>query len=154
MSKNELLLLCSLCAVLGTALVTVCNALCVKRTADDVVTHTGKVSYTASSDENYRVLLQVVSDTGNINGCLKSVGQSYSGDLSHCRVRLLRAGRGDLGANASLLRCGLVDGCVLQRVEALLENRRLGFVDLFTATLSDKLVKGWHFFSFPPSSKI
>ena len=49
------------------------------------------------------MLLKVVSDTGNIGGCIESVGKSYSCDLSERGVRLLRAGSGYLSANASLL---------------------------------------------------
>ena len=102
-SFDLLLLLRSLCAVLGTALVTVCYALCVKGSADDVVTYTGKVSNSSASDKYYRVLLKVVSDTGNVGGCIESVGKSYSCDLTERGVRLLGAGSRYLGANASLL---------------------------------------------------
>ena len=102
-SRPELLLLGSLCAVLGTALVTVCNALCVQRTTDDVVTYTRQVTNSSASDQNDRVLLKVVSDSGNVGGCVQAVGQSYSCDLTKRGVRLLGAGGRYLGANASLL---------------------------------------------------
>ena len=150
----ELLLLGSLCAVLGTALVTVCNALCVQRTADDVVTNTGEVTYTAASDKDDGVLLKVVSDAGDIGGCLDTVGQTDSRDLTQSGVRLLRGSRGNLGANASLLRVALVRHRVGQRVEAMLKNGSLGLVLLIAAALSDELVKGWHCLFVPPSLKI
>ena len=102
--KKLVLFLGSLCAVLGTALLAVCNALSVECTADDVVTHTGEVSYSSASDEYNRVLLKVVTDSGNVGGCLKSVCKSYSCDLSERGVRLLRAGCRNLCAYASLLR--------------------------------------------------
>ena len=117
-----------------------------------MVTHTRQVSYTAAADEHDGVFLQVVSDSRNVDGCFQTVGQTDSRDLSHCGVRLLRAGGGDLRANASLLGCRLVDCRVLQGVEALLKHRCFGLVVLLTATLSDKLVKGWHD-NFPPSSE-
>ena len=53
------LLLGSLCAVLGTALLTVGYALCVQRTADDVVTDTRQVTYTAAADQDNRVFLKI-----------------------------------------------------------------------------------------------
>ena len=140
----ELLLLGNLCAVLGTALCTVGNTLGIQSTADNVVTYTGQVSYSTASDEDNGVLLQVVADTGDIHGCLKSVGQSYSCDLTHSRVRLLRACRGNLCANTSLLGRCLVGGNVVQSVEALLQHGCLGLIHLIATTLSDELVKGWH----------
>ena len=87
-----------------------------------MVTHTGQVTYTSASDENDRVLLKVVSDTGNVGGCIQAVGQSYSCDLTKRGVRLLRAGGGYLCANASLLGGRLVGGNIVQRVKALLKN--------------------------------
>ena len=119
--RRELeLLLTSLSAVLGTALLTVCNALSVKRTADDVVTYTRQVTYTSASDENYGVLLQVVADTGNVGSSLKTVGKSYSGDLTERGVRLLRACGRYLGAYASFLGRRLIDRCIVKSVKALL----------------------------------
>ena len=47
-----LLLLRSLCAVKRTALVTVCNTLCIKCTANDVVTYTGEVTNSSASDKH------------------------------------------------------------------------------------------------------
>jgi len=109
-----------------------------------VVTNTGEVTYTAASDEDDGVLLQVVSDAGDIGGCLDTVGQTDSRDLTQSGVRLLRGSRGNLGANASLLRAVLVGGRIVKRIESVLENRRFGFVLLILTTLLDKLVKGWH----------
>ncbi len=58
-SKNGLFLLRFgfLCSVLGTGLHSAVDALRVKGTADDVVTHTGEILYTSASDENNAVLL-------------------------------------------------------------------------------------------------
>src|SRR5699024_1869009 len=102
------LLLRSLRAVFGTALIAVCDALSIERAADDVVTHTRQATYTSASDEHYRVLLEVVSDTGDIDGRLESIGKSYTGNLAERRVRLLRGSRGNLRAYASLLRRAFV----------------------------------------------
>ncbi len=56
----------ALCAVLRTGLHSVGNALRIKGSAHDMVTHTGEILNTSSTNENDAVLLQVVSDTGNI----------------------------------------------------------------------------------------
>ena len=56
----------SLCSVERAALHSLGDALSIERTADDVVTYTGKVTYSAAAYENYAVLLQVVADTGDI----------------------------------------------------------------------------------------
>ena len=141
---EELLLLRSLCAVLGTALVAVRDALGIESAADDVVTHAREVTDTAAADKNHGVLLKVMTYTRNVNGRLESVGKSYTGDLTERRVRLLRGGRGDLRANASLLGRADVGRSVGQSVETVLENRRLRLVGRLFASLLNELVKGWH----------
>ena len=141
----------TLCSVLGAALLTVCNTLGIKRTTNNVITYTGQVTNTSTTDKNNRVLLKVVTDTGNVRSSLHSVGKSYSGDLTKCRVRLLRCYGSNLGANASSLRCSLVDGRILQSVEASLKRRSLRLGDLVLTTFPYELVKGWH--NFPPSLK-
>jgi hypothetical protein len=97
------------------------------------------------------VLLKVVTDTGNVGSSLHSVGESYSGDLTKRGVRLLGGSGGNLSANASSLRCGLVDGSVLKSVEALLKRGSLRLVSLVGTTILNELVKGWH--DFPPFTK-
>ena len=146
------LLLGALSSILGTALLTVRNTLCIQSSANDVITATGEVTYTSASDEDNGVLLQVMSDTGNISGSFHSVRKSYSGDLTQSRVRLLRAGSSYLGANASLLRCAYISRFVLYRVETSLKNRGLGLILRLRSAILNKLVKGWHI--SPPSLKI
>jgi hypothetical protein len=85
-----------------------------------------------------------VTDTGNVGSSFHSVGKSYSGDLTKCRVRLLGGNGGYLSANASSLRCALVDLLIAKCIEALLKHRRLRLVALFSTTLFYELVKGWH----------
>ena len=113
-----------------------------------MITYTGKVTNTATTDKNNRVLLKVVTDTGNVRCSLHSVGESYSGDLTKRRVRLLGGSSSNLGANSSSLRCRLVDGSVLKSVEALLKRGSLRLISLIATTLLYELVKGWH--DFPP----
>src|SRR5690349_17846931 len=49
-------------AILRTALLAVCHALSVERSANGVITNTRKVLHTASADQHDRVFLKVVSD--------------------------------------------------------------------------------------------
>ena len=121
LSPNCTLLLRTLCSVLGAALFTVCNTLGIKRTTNNVITYTGKVTNTSATDKNDRVLLKVVTDTGDVAGSFHTVGESYSGDLTKSRVRLLGGGRSNLGANASLLRRAKIGIRILESVEALLK---------------------------------
>ena len=46
-----------------------------------MVTYTGKVTNTSATDKNDRMLLKVVTDTGDVAGSFHSVGKSNSGDL-------------------------------------------------------------------------
>ena len=116
-----------------------------------MVTYTGQVTNTSTTDKNNGVLLKVVADTGNVGRSLHTVGKSYSGDLTKSRVRLLGGNGCNLGADASSLRCRLVDSLVLESVEASLENGGLGLVCLVLTTLLNEMVKGWH--DFPPFAK-
>ncbi len=149
--QTKILFLCSLCAVLGTALVSLGNALSIKLTADDVVTYTGEVLYSAAADKNHGVFLQVVTDTGNVAPNFDTVGKSYSGYLSLSRVRLLRSLDSNLGANASLLRVGVVNRYLLDAVDAALESGGLGLIDLVLSAVLYQLIKCRHSFvsSFP-----
>jgi hypothetical protein len=65
-TRHLLLLLRSLGAVLGTALLAVCYASGIESASHDVVSNTGKVFDTTASNQNHRVLLEVVSLTGNV----------------------------------------------------------------------------------------
>ncbi len=146
-----LLFLWTLCSVLGAALLTVSNTLSIERTTNDVITYTGKVTNTSATDKNNRVLLKVVTDTGDVAGSFHSVGKSYSCDLTKSRVRLLGSRSGNLSANASSLRRSLVDGLISESVESTLKRRGLRLGGLVRATFLYELVKGWH--DFPPSFK-
>ena len=116
---EKLLLLRSLCAVLGTALHTVGNTLSVESTTDDVVTYTRQVANSTAADEDYRVLLEIVTNTRDVARNLKTVGQRYSCKLTKCRVRLLRGRSFYSCANSSLLRRIIVCRLTLHRVITL-----------------------------------
>src|SRR5262252_8276922 len=56
--------------VAAARLLTVADALGVQGTADDLVTHTREVLHPAAADQHDGVLLQVVTDTGDVRGHL------------------------------------------------------------------------------------
>ena len=68
------------------------------------------------------------ADVGNH---FKAVGQTHLGNLTKSRVRLLRGGRVDLGANAALLR-------------AVLKSRALALFARKLTRLAHKLVNSGH----------
>jgi len=144
-----LLFLRSLSAVFRTGLHTVRNTLRIERTTDDVVTNTGKVLNTSASDEDDTMLLKIVANTRNIGGNLDPVSQTDSGDLTKCRVRLLRCGGLDGSADTAFLRRLNVGHDILLRVESFQKSRSLCFLFRGLTTLTNKLVKGWQSVSPP-----
>src|SRR6476661_10271459 len=86
-------LLRTLGAVLRTALLTVLDALGIEDAAEDVVAHAGQVLDAAAADHDHRMLLKVMTFTGDVADHFEAVGQTHLGNLATRRVRLLR-GRG------------------------------------------------------------
>ena len=111
-----------------------------------MVTNTGKVLYTATADQNNRVLLQVVANAGDIGGNLVTVGQAHTGDLTKGRVGLLGGGGSDSGAHTSLLGGSKVSGLILQGVQTLLQSGSGGLVSDLLSALSNELIKSRHDF--------
>ena len=134
-------------AVLGTSLTAVGYTLGIQRAADDVVTDTRKVLNTATANHNNRVLLQVMTFARDVSGNFHLVGQLYTSNLTKRRVRLLRRHGFNRRADAALLRSGLIGGLLLLRIVAYLQSRCRRFVNDCLATLTDELVKSWHFIS-------
>src|SRR5207253_2501332 len=97
-------------AVLGTALLAVLHADGVERAADDVVANAGEILHAAAADEDHRVLLEVVSDAGNVARDFHPVREADTGHLAERGVRLLGRRRIDAGAHATLLRTTLEGG--------------------------------------------
>ena len=112
-----------------------------------MVTHTGEILYTSAADKNDRVLLQFVSDTGNISGYLIAVGDFDSGYLSHSGVRLLGSLSSYSGAHAALLGRVLIDLLLTQSVHTILQCGCLGFLLGNLTTLADQLIKRRHYFT-------
>ena len=113
----------SLSAVLGTSLFSVSDTGGIKGTTDDVVSGTGQVLNTTTTDQNNAVLLQIVTFTGNVAGNFDSVGKTYSGDLSKSRVRLFRSCCLNSGTYTTLLGSRNVCCFLVKRVVTLLESR-------------------------------
>src|ERR1700761_485551 len=122
-------------AVTAASLLAVLDTLGVQRAANDLVTHTRQVLHTTTTHQHHRVLLQVVTLTGDVCGDLNLAGQLDTRDLPERRVRLLRSGCVHAGAHPAALR-------------AALEGRGLDLGDLVTATLADQLLNGWHLPAF------
>ena len=137
-------LLTALSTVLRTALLTVCNALGIKCTTDDVITYTRKVTYSTSSDKNNRVFLKVVADTGNVADCFETVGKLNLCNFTESGVRFFRCGGVDLGAYASLLGSAKVCLGLSERVETFLECRRFRLVVLLITAVTNELVECWN----------
>ena len=120
-------------------MVAVRDARGIKRSADDVITHTRKVLYTAAADKHDRVLLQVVADTRNVGGYLDLVGQTNTCDLSKCRVRFLRRRSINTRANPSFL-------------WVCLQSRAGCFVFDSLAALANQLINSRHILSVQQTS--
>src|SRR6185295_9327184 len=102
------LLSCGLFGALGAVfragLPAVLNALGVEDAAKHMIAHARKVAHTPAPDQHNAVLLEVVTLTRDVADHFALVSQTHFGDLAQRRVRLLRSGRIDTGADAALLR--------------------------------------------------
>ena len=125
------LLFRAFCAVKRTRLLSFGNACRIERTADNVVTNAGKVFNSSAPDEYGRVLLQVMTFAGNVNGTFLLVGKSYPCNLTDCRVGLLGRGGRNRKAYAALLR-------------AVVQNGRLALENLLFSAVLDKLIDCGH----------
>src|SRR3569833_2821595 len=100
-------LLRTLGAIERTALLAVLDALRVEHAADDVITNARKVLDAAAADQDHAVLLKIMALARNIGQRFEAVGQTHLCDFAKRRVRLLRRGRIDAGADRALLRRAL-----------------------------------------------
>jgi hypothetical protein len=98
-----------------------------------MVTYTGQVLNTSASNQNGAVFLKVVTFTGNVDRTFLLVRKTYTCNLTHSGVRLLRRSRGYGQTYAALLR-------------AVVKNRTLGLVNDTFSTLFDELVDSRHIF--------
>lgn len=96
-----------------------------------MVANAWKVTDSTATNEHDGVLLEVVSFTADVGSDFLAVRKANPGDLSECRVRLLRGHCANLQAHATTLRTGI-------KVPAL--GLHLGC----SAGLADKLVNSRH----------
>src|SRR5690625_7194016 len=87
-NKKMIGLFWTLGAVLGRGLLAVFDHLEVKRTAHDVITHTGQILDTTTAYQNHGVLLQVVPLTANIRNHLITIDKTHTSEFTQGRVRL------------------------------------------------------------------
>ena len=91
-------------AIFGATLHAVFNAGSVECSSDDVITDARKILNPTASYQDDRVLLQVMTDTGNVCSDFHTVGQADTSDLPKSRVRLFGSSRLHLRADAATLR--------------------------------------------------
>src|SRR5689334_3208944 len=96
----------------------------VQRAPHDMIADARKILDAAAADHHDRVLLQIVTDAGNIGGHLNLVGQADAGDLAKRRVRLFWRNRAHDQADAALERVAAQGGR-----RALLLDARAAFSD-------------------------
>ena len=104
MGRVLLLGLRALSTVLGAALGAIGHASGIERATDDVITHTREILYTTTTNQHDAVLLEVVTLSGDVGVDLFLVGQTHTGNLTHCRVRLFGGCRIDTHAHSTALR--------------------------------------------------
>ena len=143
---NRYLFLRSLSAVFGTGLLSVSNTCGVQGSTDDVVSGTGQVLNSSSTDQHNAVLLKVVTLSRNVACYLDSVGKTYTGNLSKSRVRLLRSCGFNSCTNTTLLRGGQICRLLSQRVKAFLQSRSGRFLNAGLTSFTYSLVKCRHSF--------
>jgi len=69
-----------------------------------VITNTGKILHTSTTDEYDRVFLKIVAFAGNVGDDFLAVGETYLGDFAKRRVGLLRCTGHYLYTDAAALR--------------------------------------------------
>jgi hypothetical protein len=109
--RGEVFLLGFLGSVFGAALFSVLNAYRIQGATDDVIPNAWEVFDPSSANEHYRVLLKVVTNSGNVGGHFNSIGQSHSGNLPKGGIRFFGSGSIDSYTDPSFLRRSRKCGC-------------------------------------------
>src|SRR5690606_3388153 len=125
-------------AVLGTRATTIIDPGGVEGAAQDVIAHARQVLDSATTDQDDRVLLKVVTLARDVGDHLDAVDETNLGDLAERRVRLLGRRGVDAGADTALLRVPL-------------EVRRLALVAGLGPTVAEQLVDRRHRIRFASS---
>src|SRR2546426_1877616 len=114
--------------VFGARLLPVRDACCVQRSTYNVVPNARQILYTAAADQDDRVFLQIVADTGDVGCYFNPIGQTHTCNFAKGRIRLFGRLRFDLNAHTSFLR-------------TFLQSRTTRLVLRFASTLSNQLIK-------------
>ena len=112
-----------------------------------MITDTRDVLDSSAADQHNAVLLQIVTNTGDVSGDFDPVGQSDSGDLSQCRIRFLRGDGLNGCANASLLRGIDVGSFSAQGIESFAQSRSCRLLHTRLSALTNQLINGRHILS-------
>src|SRR3954451_3808024 len=131
-------LLPGLHAVLRARLLAIGDAGRVERAAHNLVADARKILDPATTNEDDRVLLEVVALAWDVGGDLHAVGQAHAGDLPKRRVRLLRRRRVDARADPTPLRSGEALLAALAGLEARRSDLALGLDTALTDELIDR----------------
>jgi hypothetical protein len=94
-------------AVFRAASFAVGNAQCIFGAPDNMIPYAGKVFYTAAPDQNYRVFLQIMPDSGDIGGNFGTMGKAYTGNLAKGRIWFFWRYSHYTGTNTAFLGAGL-----------------------------------------------
>ena len=132
-------------SVLTPTLLAALNTGCVKRTAYYVVTNSGKIPNPATTDKDYRVLLQVVPFAPNVGRNFHSVCEAHTRDLAESGIWLPGRNCLYLQTYPSFLRsASAFDQPVGKRVKLKAERRSLRLLSTLLTGLADQLVNRWH----------
>src|SRR5262245_26791453 len=118
-------------AVFRARLLPVCDPGRVQRPTNHVIANARKVFHTTATDQDDRVFLQIVADTGDVGCNFNPIGQTHTSNFAKGRVRLLWRRRIHASAHASFLR-------------TFLQRRTTRLVFRFLSTLSNQLIKRRH----------
>ena len=91
-------------SVLRAAAVSTFDTRRIQRATNDVVADTGEILDAPTANQNNGVLLERMTDTGNVRIHLIAVGQANTRDLTKGRVRLLWRLSKNAQANSAALR--------------------------------------------------
>ncbi len=126
---TAILLLSYFRAITAAALFAVGDALAVEHTAHNMITNTRKILDASAANNDHRVLLQVMTDAGNVRVDFHLVGQTYFGDLTQSRVRFFGSHGTHLSTHTAFKRVAFTQlyDPVFQAVKSSLESRRFTF---------------------------
>ncbi len=131
--------------VLAAPSTAVLDPFAVQSAADNVVANTRQVFHAAATNQDHRVLLQVMAYTANVGGNFHTVGQPDPGNLAKGRVGFFRSHGPDLNTHAPPLGATRTPlHPVAQRVLHPVQRRGLSLLPDWPASLSNKLAYSRH----------